>query len=205
MRPGTRLWLATAAVGASLILLFLLPRPYFVVGTFGATGVMIGSAYFCKGFRNLRTPNAWAISAGLVSAALLYGVFLAGNSAVRFLEVPGAGSASESAIYSLIASPSNPLGLQVGVLLFDAVGYESFFRGALQEHFRARLGVGAAPAVALVDAALHLATLNLLWVVTTFIADLGWGLTYYYGRGLQASMTSHFAWDIVIFIVLPIV
>jgi membrane protease YdiL (CAAX protease family) len=96
------------------------------------------------------------------------------------------------------------LPVQAGVLLFDSVGYESFFRGVLQEKMRPRLGAGAAPAVALLDAGLHLATLNPLWVATTFVADLGWGLTYRYGGRLPASVTSHLAWDVAIFLVRPI-
>ena len=51
---------------------------------------------------------------------------------------------------------------------------------------------------------LHIITLNPLWVVTTFIADSVWGLTYYYSKDLTSSVTSHFVWDLVIFILLPI-
>ena len=61
-----------------------------------------------------------------------------------------------------------------------------------------------AATVALIDALLHVITLNPLWVVTTFIADTVWGLTYYYSKDLTSSGTSHFVWDIIIFIVLPI-
>ena len=66
-----------------------------------------------------------------------------------------------------------------------------------------RLGLGSVFLVALVDASLHVITLNPLWVVTTFIADSVWGLTYYYSKDLTSSVTSHFVWDVVIFLVLP--
>jgi membrane protease YdiL (CAAX protease family) len=113
-------------------------------------------------------------------------------------------SAAEGSIYSLIASPVNPIYLQAGVLLFDAAGYESFFRGVLQDRLQTRMGVVAAPVVALFDAGLHLATLNLVWVGATFVADLVWGLTYYYGKGKQSSFVSHFVWDLAIFIIRPV-
>ena len=100
--------------------------------------------------------------------------------------------------------PANPITVQLAVLLFDAVGYESFFRGVLQRGLQAKMGVVAAPAIALLDAGLHFATFNPLWVATTFVADLVWGLTYYYGKGLPASLTSHFVWDIAIFVIRPI-
>jgi CAAX protease family protein len=116
----------------------------------------------------------------------------------------GITAASEGAIYSMIASPSNPLALQTGVLLFDAAGYESFFRGTLQGGLAGRLGGGAPVAAALVDAGIHLVTLNPLWVATTFIVDLGWGLLYRTTGDLTAPATSHFVWDLVIFILLPI-
>jgi uncharacterized protein len=202
---GRRVWYSLALVGASLVVLFVLPSSYFIAATFAATSLMIIGAYICGGFASLGRPKALSLAGGLVSAAILYGVFFAGNAAVGSLQRPGVGAASEKAIYSLIASPSNPLGLQVSVLLFDAVGYESFFRGVLQRKLEPRLGVAAAPAVALLDAGMHIATFNPLWVATTFVADLLWGLTYRYGGGLQASMTSHFVWDIAIFIVRPIV
>jgi membrane protease YdiL (CAAX protease family) len=56
----------------------------------------------------------------------------------------------------------------------------------------------------MLDAALHIATLNPLWVGATFVTDLVWGLTYHYGRGTQASFTSHLVWDVAIFIIRPI-
>jgi membrane protease YdiL (CAAX protease family) len=69
---------------------------------------------------------------------------------------------------------------------------------------RERLGVGSPFAVAAADACIHLLTLNPLWVVTTFIVDSIWGLTYHFTRDLSSSMTSHFVWDAAIFILFPI-
>ena len=58
--------------------------------------------------------------------------------------------------------------------------------------------------MALFDSFLHLATLNPLWVATTFVADLAWGLNYYYRRDLYSNIGSHFLWDLAIFVVRPI-
>jgi membrane protease YdiL (CAAX protease family) len=127
-----------------------------------------------------------------------------GNIGVHVVLIPGFGATGETSIYSLISSPSNPLALQVVLLFFDAVGYEFFFRGALQKNLTDRFGLAAAPAVAMFDALLHVATLNFLWVGTTFVADLCWGLTYRYGHGLQANVSSHFLWDLAIFVLRPI-
>jgi len=145
-----------------------------------------------------------ALVTGLLSAGLLYLLFLGSAAMLNAFRPLGFTSASEASIYSLIASPSNPLYLQVGILLFDAAGYESFFRGVLQNRLQRRMGWASAPAVALFDAGLHIATLNPLWVATTFVADVLWGLTYFYGKGVQASFTSHFLWDVAIFVIRPI-
>ena len=195
---------ATAIVGTSTILLFLIPRPYFVAGTFVVTSIMVLSFFVAGGHRGIKPPGVRDVAIGLISASVLYAVFFFGNEAIRLFPLPGFGTNDQASVYSLITSASTPLPVQAGVLLFDSVGYESFFRGVLQEKMQPRLGAGAAPVVALLDAGLHLATFNPLWVATTFVADLGWGLTYRYGGRLPSSVTSHLAWDVAIFLVRPI-
>ncbi len=190
-------------MAAAMAILFIVPPGLFVAATFGATTVMLLVAYLV-GYVHPPRPTARHLLIGLASAALLYFIFYGGNLAITKLGFPGVSGSSGASIYALIASPSNPLILQVGVLAFDAAGYESFFRGTLQVRLQPKLGVGAAPAVALIDAGLHLATLNPLWVATTFVADLVWGLTYHYGMDLSASLTSHFVWDLAIFVIHPI-
>lgn len=186
-----------------MLVLFLVPREYFVAATFGATTVMLMAAYLAGGQR-LPRPAPRPVLIGLASAAVLYFIFYGGDLAVAKLGFLGVSGSSVASIYSLIASPSNPLTLQVCVLAFDAAGYEWFFRGTLQGRLQPKVGIGAAPVVALIDAGLHLATLNPLWVATTFVADLSWGLTYYYGRDISASFASHLVWDLAIFVIRPI-
>ncbi|MDA4125369.1 MAG: CPBP family glutamic-type intramembrane protease [Thaumarchaeota archaeon] len=204
MAAISRLAAGSAVVVVSMVALFALPREYFVVMTFVSTTCMLAAA-LALGLRAPAQLRYAAVAVGLASAALLYLVFLLGGVAVDTLNPFGMTSASETSIYSLIASPSNPLYLQVGLLLFDSAGFESFFRGVVQERLQKRMGVGAAPVVALLDASIHVVTLNPLWVGATFATDLVWGVTYFYGRGLQASFASHFIWDLAIFIVRPIV
>lgn len=198
-----RLALPLAAVVASMLVLFTVPTEYFVAATFGSTAVMIAASAYLGGIRP-RRPAYLSIALGAVSAALLYLVFYGAGWLIGTYHPLGMTSASEGSIYSLIAAPGNPLYLQVAVLLFDATGYEAFFRGVLQKRLQGRLGIMAAPAVAAFDAALHVATFNLVWVGATFVADLAWGLTYHYGKGTQGSFTSHILWDLAIFVVRPI-
>jgi membrane protease YdiL (CAAX protease family) len=185
-----------------MLFLFTVPSSYFVAATFVSTSCMVGAAFAQRALMP-RRPRLRPVVLGLASAALLYGIFYGGAWLVSTYHPFGITSTSETSIYSLISSPANPVYLQVAVLLFDSAGYESFFRGVLQGRLRPRLGIMAAPAVASLDAVLHIATLNPLWVGATFVTDSLWGVTYHYG-GTQSSFTSHFVWDIVIFILRPI-
>jgi membrane protease YdiL (CAAX protease family) len=204
LRIDRRLALGLAAVVASMILLFEVPKGYFVAATFVSTTCMIVAALALgERLRNAR-PNIRAVAYGLLSAAALYMIFYAGGALVDSFHPFGITSASENAVYSLIAAPSNPIYLQVLLLLFDGAGFESFFRGTLQARLQSRLGVGAAPVIAALDAAVHILTLNPIWIGGTFLTDLVWGVTYYYGRSLQGSFVSHFVWDLAIFIVRPV-
>ena len=144
------------------------------------------------------------VVAGVGSAAALYLVFVLGAAAIDLFHPFGMTSASESSIYSLIASPNTPVYLQVVILFFDSAGYESFFRGVLQKGLTPRLGLWSAPAVALFDAGLHAVTLNPVWVGATFVTDLAWGVTYCYGKGAKSTFASHFLWDVAIFIIRPV-
>jgi membrane protease YdiL (CAAX protease family) len=190
-------------VFVSMVLLFTVPSSYFAAATILSTSCMLASAY-ALGLRWNRRPTWTGVLAGVASAAILYGVFFAGNFGITYYHPFGVGASNATTIYSLIASPGNPPALQFLVLLFDAAGYEAYFRGSLQARLGTRLGVASAPLVASLDAAIHIITLNPLWVATTFIADLSWGLTYHYSRSLVSSFTSHLIWDIAIFLVFPI-
>jgi len=196
------MWLAL--VIASMLGLFLVPRDYFAAATFVSTGCMLLAAGAQGALRAPSRVRYSSVVLGLATATLLYLVFFLGGAVIDAFHPLGVTSASESSVYSLIASPSNPLYLQVVLLLFDSAGFESFFRGVLQHRLQKRLGVGAAPVVALVDAGLHLVTLNPVWVGGTFVTDLVWGITYHYGKGLQSSFTSHLIWDLAIFVVRPV-
>jgi len=203
MKGGVLLGGAFAAVVGSMFVLFTAPSAYFVVATFLSTSCMVLASY-ALGLRWKKAPRWKPVTVGIASALVLYVVFLLGNAAIVTFHPLGIGPENASSIYSLIASQNNPPLVQVAVLLFDAAGYEAFFRGTLQARIQPRAGVWSAPAIAALDAAIHLLTLNPLWVATTFVADLTWGVTYYYAKDLTASFTSHLVWDLVIFLVLPI-
>ena len=191
-------------VVASMVVLFSVPAEYFAVATLFSTSCMMAAAWFAGGLRLTRKVRPLSVGVGVMTAALLYLVYSVGGAAVNMFHPLGVTSASETAIYALIASPSNPIYLQVLVLLFDSAGYESYFRGVLQARLRPRCGVYSAPVIALLDAGVHIVTLNPIWIGGTFVSDLIWGLAYHYGKGTQSSFTSHVLWDLAIFIIRPV-
>ncbi len=186
--------------------MFLLPTDLFLPAAFLSTTCMILITYKLTRYSGLFRPRWRNLIVGVISAGGLYGLFLIGNYGIKALHPLGISSSSETSIYSLIASHS--LFLQIAILVLDALGYESYFRGSLQNYFLARKGrslaIGAVFASAFVDALIHLVTFNPLWVITTFIVDSVWGVTYYYAQDLSASVASHLVWDVMIFILFPI-
>lgn len=186
------------------------PKEYFVWTTFAATGCMVAAAFLSGALPKNWTTSLRPVAFAAGSAALLYAIFYAGALGVRTLHPFGIGPGAEQGIYSLIASPSNPVPLQVVVLLADAAGFEAYFRGTLQRRLEARLGAKSIIAAAGVDAALHLFAffrypdIAPLWVPTTFIADIVWGLTFRASKSLFSSFGSHFAWDLGVFVIAPI-
>lgn len=195
-----------AIVFAGMLLLFL-PHgsPYFVYGVFTATFCMVFVAIWLTKYRDLFKPKPWTIAVGIISAALLYGIFYEGNTLIADIKPLGIGQTSEGSIYGLISS--HQIELQILILALDAIGFESYFRGTLQNRLALSMGNKAILSVflsALVDASFHLISLNPLWVITTFIADSVWGLTYFYTKDLSSSMLSHFIWDLGIFVINPI-
>ncbi len=190
-------------VALAMIEMFSVPRSYFVLGSLVATTCMICVAFLLlPNFTSLFKPTPKTIVVGVGTAVLLYLIFIAGNALVKSISPLGVSASNENSIYSLFAS--TPLLLRVVVFVLDAFGFESYFRGVLQPILAARIGVGSAFAVALIDAAIHISSLNSLFVITTFIADSVWGLNFYFTKDLSSSIANHLLWDVLIFLIIPI-
>lgn len=189
-------------VALTMVEMFTVPRQYFVLGSIVSTSSMICASYLLT--KNVRLFNwaPWRLALGIAFALLLYLIFYLGNFAIQNFNVLGMGSSNELTIYGLFANAQTPV--LIVVFLFDAVGFESYFRGNLQRKFATRLGIGSVFVVAMMDALIHLSTFNPLFPATTFVADSIWGLNYYFTRDLYSTIICHFLWDIMIFILLPI-
>jgi len=150
-----------------------------------------------------RVAFRWgSVGVGLLSAALLYAIFVAGN-AVAPLVVGGA-SGQVGTIYRLGAQSSM---LWVFLLLFVVTGpgEEIFWRGFLQDRLERRLGrLRGFVAATLAYAGVHVFSGNLMLVLAALVAGTWWGAFYAWRKDLLALIVSHSVWSAFVFAVWPI-
>lgn len=138
---------------------------------------------------------------GLASAALLYGVFQAGDRLTRLI-LP-TGSSDIARIYRLRRiAPRWVIGtLLVGII---APSEELFWRGLLQRSLMRRLGTTRGTVAAtLCYAGVHLGAGNVTLAGAAAVAGAVWSAQYALQRRLPALILSHVIWDVWIFLVAP--
>jgi membrane protease YdiL (CAAX protease family) len=145
----------------------------------------------------------WAsLGTGLVSAALLYGIFAAGN--VLAPSVIGGAHGQIGGIYSLGAG-SSLVAVFLLLLLITGPGEEIFWRGFLQDRLQTRLGRLPGYAVAtFIYAGVHVFSGNAMLILAALVAGAWWGGFYAWKKDLLALIVSHSVWSAVVFAVLPI-
>lgn len=146
--------------------------------------------------------NLANLAIGVASAAVLYGVFWAGNLVSRLLfDFAGPGVA---AVYGIRTQAE--LWAIVLVLLFvTSPAEEIFWRGYVQREFAGRWGpavgwlVGAA-----VYAAVHLSSLNPMLVLAALVGGLFWGAIYWWRGSVVPNIISHALWTVAVFVLFPL-
>lgn len=148
------------------------------------------------------SPSLISVLIGLVSAALLYGVFYLGYVLSPYI-VPGA-AAQVGGIYGMGADcdPRLIFGL---LLLITGPGEEIFWRGFLQENLMAKFGNKAGYLLAtLIYGSIHIFSMNFMLTMAAYVAGAFWGAQYLWRRDLAALIVSHSVWSAVIFAVFPL-
>jgi uncharacterized protein len=139
---------------------------------------------------------------GVGSAAVLYGVFVAGNALAPFV-VPGS-ARQVGAIYGK-GEGSSPIAVALLLLFVTGPGEEIFWRGFLQERMQRRLGPWAGFFLAtLVYGLVHVFSRNPMLILAALTAGAYWGALYLWKRDLMALVISHSLWSAVIFAVAPV-
>jgi hypothetical protein len=146
------------------------------------------------------------------TADLLWGVALAGVLYVGSRAVLWAlcGGFSEllceplTDVYERFGTGSLGAGLALAVVIAPAE--EFFWRGAVQQLLRPRLGrVGCAGVAAVLSSLVLLAFGEPLLALAAFPTSLAWGLLAEWRHSLAAAWVSHSLWDLLIVILLPAV
>lgn len=146
--------------------------------------------------------NRSAVLYGVVSAILLYGLFYAGFQITKAIPVLSEGV---SRVYELRSSMSS---LLIGVLLVFPIGpgEETYWRGLIQRRFAEKLGGNKGLLTATIAYALvHLPTMNPPLILTAFIGGLVWGYLYKVTGNLAPAVISHVLWDLLIFVIAPLI
>lgn len=140
---------------------------------------------------------------GVASALALYAIFWLGKQiAVSIFPF------ASDQITNVYAKREQLDLVWIGLVLFFLVGpsEEVFWRGYLQRRLEEHFG---APAALLVTTAIyafvHIWTLNVLLILAAAAVGLFWGRLYQRERSLISVMLSHALWDVLIFVLFPVI
>ena len=145
--------------------------------------------------------NGKAIWIGLISAAILYGIFWLGkiiSTAIFSFAHPQIGG-----IYGIGEGASLWV---ITLLLFFVTGpsEEIYWRGYLQENLMNRFGKGMGWFLATaIYALVHIWSFNFMLIAAAAVAGAFWGGMYRYTGNLAPVIVSHAVWSSVIFAVFP--
>ena len=142
-----------------------------------------------------------SIGLGILSAAVLYFLFYAGNVLAPYV-ISGAPS-QVGGIYGLGSGTSR---VPIFFLLFfiTGPGEEIFWRGFLQSWMMARLGnIPGYLVTTAAYATVHIFSLNFVLFMAALLAGAFWGALYLWRRDLTLLIVSHSLWSAVIFSVAP--
>jgi CAAX protease family protein len=152
---------------------------------------------------DIRERLIWKMGMGVLSAAVLYGVFYAGNIVSRRLFFfAGTG------IDSVYAFKTDASAFRIGLLMLCLIGpgEELFWRGFLQRRLQGRYGQWRGFLLAtMIYTLIHIGSGNLMLVLAAGVCGLFWGFLYLRFRSMLLNAISHTLWDVAIFLVLPVV
>ncbi len=169
-----------------------------------ATGVLAGAALF-SGEKDLLSIYRFQRShlvIGIVSAAVLYLVFLIGDAVSTQIF-----SFAKPEVSSIYRSREQASSLIIGILLFLWIGpaEEVFWRGFIQHRLSKRLGeIRGYLVSSLIYAGVHIWAFNLMLFLAALICGLFWGALFKRYRSVWPGLISHAIWDVAIFVLLPI-
>jgi membrane protease YdiL (CAAX protease family) len=174
---------------------------FWIKITLSASILALSALWLKKPGEKIGRFNFRAVLTGLISALVLYAVFLTGQAVSHLLFV-FAGDQIRG-IYSL--GEGIPLWV-IGLLLFFITGpaEEIYWRGFLQKRLMARFGGWQGWLMASgIYAGVHICSWNFMLVGAAGVAGLFWGWLYWRLNNLAPVIISHAFWSAFIFAVFP--
>ncbi len=139
---------------------------------------------------------------GVVSAAVLYGIFVLGNELLTILFPNAEGQ------IAAVHRNKEILSLQlIAVLLFfvSSPGEEIFWRAYIQRRFQNHFGPVPGLVVGILCyAGVHLFTGNLSLVLAALVAGSFWGVIYHIEKNIVTVIVSHSLWTLLVFVLFPV-
>lgn len=174
----------------------------WLVMTIAAIILTTMSTVFGNWYRNFRI-KAMDVVLGVVSAAMLWGVFWIGDKLSQLMF--NFARPEVNAIYSLKESIS-PWLLSGLLLLVIGPAEEIFWRGFVQQKMSAKWGATPGFVIATaVYALVHAGSCNFMLVMAALVAGGFWGLIYRFcPNKLGTLVVSHAVWDAAVFVWFPI-
>lgn len=199
--------LALLAAAAAFTLLFTgVVFHFWAQMTLSVAGLcLLAWAFDRAGFAELLriSRKDWpkALGLGVLSAALLYGVFFVGNLAARAMFEFS--QAEVAGVYELKrGAPLWLVGLLLGVVI--GPGEEIFWRGYVQRKLVGRYRLAGLAASVAAYALVHVGSWNLMLILAALVCGLFWALLYYWQKSIWLNVISHTLWDLAIFVFWPV-
>ncbi len=146
--------------------------------------------------------NWQSIGLGLLAAVVLWVVFYFGEffSSLLF----GFAREQVDGIYAMKEN-QNKLWIALGLFFIMGPAEEIFWRGYVQQKFIDKYGEWKGLIFAtLIYALVHIWSFNFMLVMSALVCGVFWGVMYRYNKNLVPLIISHAVWDVMVFILLPI-
>ncbi|RPI14589.1 MAG: CPBP family intramembrane metalloprotease [Ignavibacteriae bacterium] len=142
------------------------------------------------------------IAIGLISAAILYLIFFAGDRISNLLF-----NFAEKQVNGIYGNKTLLDPVTIGLLLFFIIGpaEEIFWRGFVQDTLMEKLGENKGWLIAsLIYGGVHIFAMNFMLFMAALICGLFWGYIFKKYKSLWPGIISHAVWDLTIFLIIPV-
>jgi len=152
-------------------------------------------------------PGPKSFFYGLLSAILLYSVFYIGNLFLKYIATFNLLKNRKIFIENIYANKGNfsPIFISLLIIFPIAFGEEIFWRGFLQKNLSNIIGKWKALFVTVFFYSMvHVFSLNPILMLAALVCGGFWGVLYLYTKDIKIVLISHIIWDLIIFVIFPI-